>query len=357
MTEQVRVGVIGTSWWADSVHLPSLKSHPGAKIAAICGRNRDRAEELAHKYDIPSVFTDYAEMIERSDLQAVVIVTPDDLHYPMTMHALEAGLHVMCEKPLALNVGQAREMYQKAEQAGVKHIVFFTYRWLPHYSYLKQLVDEGYVGRLFHCDISWHFGYGKGDGYMWRFDPRRANGILGDLGSHMIDFALWYGGDVAKVNAHLAAFVERPGPDGHSMDPANDSAMLTLSFENGAQGLVHVSAVTHVGHSRVLISLAGDAGALEGTFGLFGAELRGARQGQEGLETLTVPADLCGGVWPASFADVTRLFCEHPIGDRLFIDTILEDRPASPSFYDGLKVQEVIGAAIESDESGRWISV
>ncbi len=357
MTEQVRVGVIGTSWWADAVHLPGPASHPGATTAAICGRNRSRAEEMAQKYDIPTVYTDYREMIEKGDLRAVVIATPDDLHYPMTMHALDVGLHVMCEKPLALNVGQAQEMYQKAEAVGVKHMVFFTYRWLPHYRYLKQLVDGGYLGRLFHCDISWQFGYGRGGSYTWRFDRGRANGILGDLGSHVIDFVRWYGGDIASVNAHLATFVERPGPEGQPLDPANDSAMLTLAFENGAQGLIHVSAVTHVGHSRVDISLAGDSGTLEGTFSLFGAELRGARQGQGGLETLTVPADLCGGVMPADFADVTRLFCEHPIGDRLFIDTILEDRRPSPSFYDGLKAQEVIGAAIESHESGHWVSL
>jgi predicted dehydrogenase len=111
MSEKVRVGVIGTSWWADMMHLPSLKSHPGAQIAAICGRKRDRADDMARKYEIPRVFTDYREMIARANLDAVVIATPQDLHYPMTMAALDAGLHVMCEKEMALNAHQAREMY------------------------------------------------------------------------------------------------------------------------------------------------------------------------------------------------------------------------------------------------------
>ena len=88
-------------------------------------------------------------MIEKGDLHAIEIITPDDLHYPMTMDALDAGLHVLCEKPLALNAAQAKEMYEKAEAAGVVHMTFFTYRWLPHYRYLKELVDEGYVGRCF----------------------------------------------------------------------------------------------------------------------------------------------------------------------------------------------------------------
>jgi predicted dehydrogenase len=111
------------------------------------------------------------------------------------------------------------------------------------------------------------------------------------------------------------------------------------------------------GPSQVLISLAGDAGTLQGTFGFFKAELRGARLGQEQLETLSVPPDVVGGVTPAGFPEFSRLFCDHPIGDRLFIDTILEDRTPSPSFYDGLKAQEVIGAALESHETGRWVSV
>ncbi|GAG40971.1 unnamed protein product, partial [marine sediment metagenome] len=85
MSEQVRVGVIGTSWYTDVMHLPNLKSHPHTEIAAICGRNRDRAEEMAKKYEVPLVFTDYREMIEKGNLQAVVVAAPDDLHYPMTM--------------------------------------------------------------------------------------------------------------------------------------------------------------------------------------------------------------------------------------------------------------------------------
>ena len=161
MREQVRVGVVGTSGWADLMHLPSLKSHPGATITAICGRNRDRAEEMAQKYAIPSVFTDYREMIDQADLHALVVSTPDDLHYPITMQALEAGLHVVCEKPLALDAGQAREMYEKAEAVGVKHMVLFTYRWLPHYQHLHSLIDGGYLGRGFQCYPRFLYGSGR----------------------------------------------------------------------------------------------------------------------------------------------------------------------------------------------------
>lgn len=117
MNKSVRVGVIGTSWYADLMHLPTLQSHPQAEIAAICGRNSEPAAALANKYAIPTIYSDYREMIEQGNLDAVVVATPDDLHYPMVMAALDAGLHVICEKPLASSVAQAEAMVAKAEAA------------------------------------------------------------------------------------------------------------------------------------------------------------------------------------------------------------------------------------------------
>lgn len=122
--QPLRVGVVGTSWWADWMHLPSLKSHPHAQISAICGRDRARADAMASKYGIRQVFTDYREMIEQADLQALIVSVPDDLHYAITMAALAAGLHVLCEKPLASTAKQAREMYETAATAGVKHVIY-----------------------------------------------------------------------------------------------------------------------------------------------------------------------------------------------------------------------------------------
>ena len=246
MTEKVRVGVIGTSWYADIAHLPRVKSHPRAELAAVCGRNRERAEEMAGKYEIPLVVTDYRDMIEKGHLNAVIVSTPDDLHYPMTMDALDAGLHVLCEKPMALNLAQAKEMYEKAESVGVKHMVFFTYRWSPAGRYIKQLVDSGYIGRCFHCRISYLAGYGRDARYWWKWDKQRGLGVLGDLGSHAIDLARWYIGDITKVCACLGTFVERPGYEDQTLDPANDAALLAVEFANGAKGILEASAVAHI---------------------------------------------------------------------------------------------------------------
>ena len=110
MPDQVRIGVVGTSWWAELMYLPVLQRHPRAELVAVCGRNRERLDHIAQKYSLPQAFTDYQAMIEQAGLHALVISTPDDLHYPIAMSALDAGLHVLCEKPLALDMAQATAM-------------------------------------------------------------------------------------------------------------------------------------------------------------------------------------------------------------------------------------------------------
>src|SRR5262245_44551294 len=99
----VRVGIVGTSSWADSMYLPALTQHPQAEVVAVCGRNRERAEAFAARWKIPAVYTDYRHMITDAGLEAIIVATTNDAHYPITMAALDAGLHILCEKPLAVN--------------------------------------------------------------------------------------------------------------------------------------------------------------------------------------------------------------------------------------------------------------
>lgn len=361
MGEKVRVGIVGTSWWADLMYLPSLQSHSQAEIAAICGRNRERAEEMASKYAIPQVFTDYQELIDKSGVQALIVATPDDLHHPITMAALDAGLHVLCEKPMALNAQHAREMYEKAEELGIKHMVLFTARWLPHFRYVKELIDDGYIGRCFHCHIRYLGGHGRQAEYFWRADRRRSLGILGDLGSHMIDRVRWYVGEISRISAHLSTFIQRPGAGGETLDPANDSALLTLEFENGAQGTIHVSAVAHVGERGLhqQVALYGESGTLEVDYSFAGLKIRGARHDEDQMQILSTPTSFLEGVNPESplLDQAMQVFTEQPAGSRLFIDAILNDQPVSPNFHDGLKVQEIMDAAIEADQRGCWVRV
>lgn len=236
MPSPIRVGVVGTSLWANFAHLPTLKSHPQAEVVAICGRNRENAEVTAKKFAIPQVFTDYRAMIDQGGLDAITVSTPDDTHLAIVMAALDAGLHVLCEKPMALNAADARTMYERAEAASVKHMVYFTWHWLPIWQFVHQLLAEGTIGRIFNMHLRLLGQGGFAGKYEWRMDRRRANGTFADLGSHMIELARWLGGDITRVSAHLATFIERPGFDGQPLEPANDDGIALLEFASGAHG-------------------------------------------------------------------------------------------------------------------------
>ncbi|HEX8429821.1 MAG TPA: Gfo/Idh/MocA family oxidoreductase, partial [Longimicrobium sp.] len=141
----VRVGVIGTSAWTERMYLAALASDPGAEVVALCGRREDHAREVARRFGIGRVFTDHRAMIA-GDVDAVVVAAPDDEHHAMTMDALAAGLHVLCEKPLARTAADAREMWRRADEAGVVHMTMFTLRWLPAHRFVGELVAAGRVG-------------------------------------------------------------------------------------------------------------------------------------------------------------------------------------------------------------------
>lgn len=359
-SSRVRVGVVGTSWWADLMHLPSLKSHPHADLVAICGRNGDRVRTMAEKYQIPQVFSDYHEMIGRSGIEAVVVSVPDDLHYAVSVAAIGAGLHVLCEKPLALSATQAKEMYERAEQAGVKHMTYFTRRWLPHFRYVHHLVQEGYVGRCLTAEFRYVGGWGRRSDYWWKFDPKRGLGALGDIGSHAIDMARWLVGEVSGVCATLGFSYNHLGTDGKPMEAANDSARLLVEFTNGCHGVINASLVGHIGDrvDEFRVILHGESGTIEldCTY-RDGYRVHAARHGEPTLTEQRIPEEFLRGVDPHNPNMFRQVFTEHPAGCRSFVESILENREATPSFYDGWRVQEVMEAAIESDRSRKYVSL
>ncbi len=361
MAEKIRVGVIGTSWFTDVFHLPALKSHPRVDVTAVCGRNRQRAAEIAGKFAVPQVFTDYREMIERGGVDAVLVASPDDQHYAMAMAVLEAGKHLFCEKPLALNAVQAGEMVQKAQSAGVIHGVMFTFRWTPEYQYLRRLVEEGYIGRPYHCQVRYLSQWGLEPAYNWRYDRRRANGALGDLGAHAVDLARLFFGEITRVSARLDTYIQRPGPSGEPIDPSNDAAVLLLEFANGAQGTLQVSAAAHTDQLQTIdVELHGAAGSLSASLPWqSGARLSGVPGAGQPAQDLPVPEELWCGTPPAeNYMDrFAQLLCRASIGDRLFIDSILAGKLPQPNLVDGWKVQKVVDAALASNASGQWVDV
>jgi predicted dehydrogenase len=253
-------------------------------------------------------------------------------------------------------------MLTAAEAAGVKHMVQFTNRGLPHYRYLKRLLEDGYVGEPYHAYFSWPTGWLPSreiNPYHWGVDPRRAKGSLNELGSHMIDVARWLLGDVVRVSASLRTFVQRSGPDGAPMDTANDSAFVLLDFASGAHAVIHVglSNITGPGLTSGQVTIvSGHDGTLETRCDPWTgpqppvSEIKGLRRGRLQAETLTVPDVYYGG---ADRAKAFEVFQRQPVGPRLFVDAILHDMPLSPSFHDGHQVQRIVDAAFDAHVGGR----
>ena len=216
---EVRIGVIGTGGWANTVHMRGYQAHPKARIVGVCDIILDRAKEAAEKFGAEFATDDYMALINRDDIDAIDVVTPNNVHVPIAMAAVKAGKHVMCEKPLAMNVAEAKELVDAAKAAGVKTGVNFTYRGHPAARYAREVICSGEIGRIFHVNAF----------YMqsWLVDPQRplvwrlqknltGTGVLGDLASHVIDLAEWFTGSrITSVVGDMSTFQdERPLPDG-----------------------------------------------------------------------------------------------------------------------------------------------
>ena len=345
MGDKLRVGMIGTSWWADFFYLPIMTPYERVDFVAICGRNRERADEVATKYAIPQVYTDYNQMLADAELDAVIVSTPDDTHYEMTMSVLNAGLHVLCEKPVALNAEHAKEMYETAETKGLKHMVMYSWRYLHPGSRIKALLQDNPIGKIYTMNLRFIGGYARGDDYIWRFDGSRANGILGDLGSHLIDMARWLAGDVATVSAHLKNHVTRQ----NTPHPANDSAFVTLEHANGTQTHLHASAIAYEQPMLVQIELEGEKGKIHGSMTLAEPNTTSFLFKRDGHDDVTEEGVVDELLQP--------FMSESTVGPRAFVDSILDGQPFTPGFAEGYEVQRIIDAAIQSHQTGQRISL
>lgn len=361
----ISVGMVGTSWWADAMHLPALDSHPNAQTIAICGRNRANAQKIADTWNIPQVYTDYNEMIENANLDAVVISTPNDTHYPITMKALKHGIHVLCEKPIALTYNQAKEMAELAEEKGVKHLVPFTYSFMPTARYLKELIDDGYLGKPYHLNMRYYTGFARDGNYMWRFDKKIAgSGIIGDLGSHFLYIAEWLYGDITALTCRLGHIIDREPTDndGNAYEVADDSCMLTLEFANGAIGMMHCTALayedTPFGQTHHMEFHGSDGTLYSFTDWDTVQEVRGARVGEGMIKELPIPEHIWGTARHDTVHNTYKdMFRSEDFMIRGFINGIVNDTELTPNLHDGARIQRLISAAIESHQTGSRVLI
>jgi predicted dehydrogenase len=354
-----RVGVIGTSWWADSMYLPALTACDGIELAAVAGRNHERAAEFADRWSIGTAYADAAALLD-SDLDAVVIASANDSHHPLSMAAIERGLHVLCEKPLGLNVTEANEMVAAADAADVVTLVPFTYRYMPMMRWVKQLQDDGFVGAPRHLGMRYFTGYARDGEYAWRFDRGEAgSGVIGDIGSHWLAIALWMLGDAVSMSATSTAFVPRAArPDGAPYERGEDSAVMTVGFASGAYAVLQVSAVCWEGgdfNQSHWLDLHGTDGTLYGHSDWQTVQdVSGVRAGEAGpAEPLPIPDEIWAGARRDTVHDTYRdVFRDGGamIGD--FITAVQRGQRCEFDFGFGLRVQQLCDAAVTSAAAG-----
>jgi predicted dehydrogenase len=342
--------------------VPALQAQPAAALVAICGRDRARTQAFADENEIPLVFTDVEEMYASGEIDAVVISTVNKTHHPMTMAALDHGIHVLCEKPLAMDPAEADEMAARADETGLACMVPFTYRFMPTSQYVKRLLDEGYVGRPYLLNLRYYTRYARDGEYAWRFDLSEAGaGVLGDIGTHWIDMARWLFGEITAVTCALTHHVARaPRADGRPYEPADDGANILVEFANGAQGVIVVSAVcwedssfgqTHefdVHGSEGTIYAVNDWNSLQ--------QVRGGREG-EPIRELPIPDDIWGAVRRGAVHDTYRdVFRTTDVLARGWVAAIAAGEcTVEPSFDDGAAAQRVVAACQRSAAEARRV--
>ena len=175
MSDRVRIGVVGTSWWADSMYLPALTRHPLADVRAVVG-GRARAHagvrRALGRSRRPTTRSTRCSTASRST--PLVVLAPNVHHHPYTMAALERGLHVLCEKPLGMTSAPGAGDDRDGRAARRVNMCPFTYSFMPYARYTKELVDDGYIGRPYHLNLRYYADYGRDGAYIWRFDLGEA---------------------------------------------------------------------------------------------------------------------------------------------------------------------------------------
>jgi predicted dehydrogenase len=357
----LRVGFIGAGW-TDRVQIPAFKLG-GLTAQAIASGSVENARRVAQKHGIPQVCADWRELVAADEVDVVSIVTPPHLHREIATAALQAGKHVICEKPTALNVAEAEAMFAAAQAApGQLAIVDHELRFHPTRLHMRELIKDGFVGRVVRVELDRLGGERMNSRlpYSWWSDASRGGGMLGATGSHLIDLARWMVGRIDAVAGQLQVgchFRTDPETGRQEQVTADEHADILVQFggaAGGVRGRITASGITP-GARGLLILVVGSDGALR----LDNEDRLWAMRGD------AYP----GGAWEAVRpkyppADLSALPAGNPfaVGSYYLAQTLATSLPMgetqlaeAASFYDGLVVQRVMDAVQRSHREQAWV--
>jgi predicted dehydrogenase len=343
-------------------------------MAVLCGRDADAVGAAAAKLGWRSIETDWKALVRRDDVQLVDVCTPGDTHAEIAIAALEAGKHVLCEKPLANSVDEARAMVAAAERAstrGVRSMVAFNYRRVPAVALARRLVEQGRIGQVRHVRASYLQDWIVDPQFplVWRLQQEKAgSGALGDIGAHIVDMAQFVTGDrLAGVCALTETFVrERPLPAGAPGESGpvtvDDAALFLGRFAGGAVATFEATRFATGRKNALRLEINGSAGSLAFDFesmnelSFYDGTEDPATAGFRRILVTEATHPYVEAWWPPGHLLGYEHSFTHEIVDLL--RDIAAGRDPTPSFADGLQVQLVLDAVGRSAAGGSgWQSI
>ena len=365
---KVRVGVLGAGTWAKLAHIPGYRRDPRCEIVAIADPTIERAQEFAAEFGVPNVYSSHEALIARADVDLVDVCTPSATHFELSWAALEAGKHVLCEKPVAYDYKDTIRAAELARRQGVKTKLGFTFRYSPAMRYMKALIDEGYVGTPFIFN-----GYEQNSQWLDPETPLRQVDHTADqttihvsslegYGAPIMDLGhLFMGSRFAQVVGTMKNFIpERVVRATGKMMRMNidDGDIFIGEFASGAIGSVQTSFVTVGNYPGLEARVYGSEGALICRLveeNGIAETLKGAKKDQVEFRDLEIPQRFYppGGSARESWRS---LFYANLVSS--FITEILSEAPDNEgNFEDGAHVQELINAVERSFRERRWVSI
>jgi predicted dehydrogenase len=347
----IGLAIVGTGGMADG-HARQFSGMRGVKVIACCDIDEGRAKHFAATHGIKRVTTDLAELLADNEISAISCVASDRAHAPVSISALRAGKHVLCEKPMATSLAEARNMVKAARAAGRVNMINFSYRDSFALQKAHQLVAAGMLGRITHVEASYlqswlcseFWGdWRKSQALLWRLSKDHCGGTLADIGCHIIDFATYVAGPVSRLSCQLSTLKKgEPGErEGDYRLNADDNVVIAACFEGGALGSIHTTR-WGTGHANALrLRVFGDEGALE-----------------VDLEKNSTELVLCQGKKARDRMEWKTIKCpKTPNIYRRFITGILTGQQEQPDFERGAQIQAYLDACYRSAASGETVRV
>ncbi len=340
-------------------------------LKAVCGRSEANAKAFANRWQYESVETDWRKLIDRKDIDAIDICTPNDSHAPIAIAAAEAGKMVLCEKPLARDMKEALPMVLAVEKAGVPNTVWYNYRRVPAVTFAKQLIDQGKLGKIFHYranflqDWTISADLPQGGAGLWRLDAEAAgSGVTGDLLAHCIDTALWLNGSITTVSAMTETFVkERKHNLTGKVEPVkiDDACAFLCRFENGSLGLFESTRYARGHKALYTFEINGEKASIKWDLHdlhrlqYFEYSDEGSLRGWRSIHVTDSDHPYMKQWWVPGLQIGYEHTFVHQVAD--FLRGIAAGTPVSPTFREALETQAVCDAVLDSAELGRWESV